>query len=118
MDINGTLKKIMEHPDSSGIGMIASHLGLVRGTSRDGRKVKGVEVSYDLEVLNDIVRYIKGLPGIIEVMVEVNNGLLNIGDEILFLAVGGDIRENVFPALEKGVNMIKKDSCTKKEIFV
>ena len=118
MDINGIMKKIMEHPDSSGIGMIASHLGLVRGSSRNGRKVRGVEVSYDLSVLNDIIKYIKGLPGIIEVMVEVNEGILDIGDEILFLAVGGDIRENVFPALEKGVNMIKQDSCRKKEIFV
>jgi len=117
MDINRLLEKILMHPDSHKMGMIASHLGIVRGSSRNNRKVIGIEVAYDLKVINDIIQEIKRLPGIVEVLVEVNDGQLDVGDEILFVAVGGDIRENVFHALMKAVDLIKKNASRKREIF-
>ena len=117
MDTVKVLEGIRKHPDSHRIGMIASHLGIVRGNSRDGRNVKEIEVAYDIEVLNDIIQYIKSLSGIIEVSVEIREGLLKVGDEILFVAVGGDIRENVFPALIEAVDMIKRKASRKREIY-
>jgi len=117
MDKDKMLEKIRKNPDSNKIGMVASHLGIVRGHSRDGRKVKGVEVAYDMEVLNLIMQQIKKMPGIVEALVEVKSGLFKVGDEVLYLSVGGDIRENVFPALITGVEMIKKDAAKKREIF-
>jgi len=117
MDKDKLLEKIRKHPDFHRIGMVASHLGIVRGHSRDGRKVAAVEVSYDMDLLDDIVKHIKAMPGVVEVIVEVKTGTLNLGDEVMYLAVGGDIRENVFPALVKGVDMIKKDAVKKREIF-
>lgn len=117
MDIERILEKIREHPYAHKIGMIASHLGVVRGTSRDGRIVTGVEVAYDLNELNKIINQIKKMQGIVQVLVEVNDGFLEVGDEILFVAVGGDIREHVFPALIRAVDLIKKDASRKNEIF-
>ena len=117
MDVEKILDNIRKHPDSHKIGMIASHMGVVRGSSRDGKAVTAVEVAYDLDIVAKIINYIKMLPGIVQVLIEVNDGLLNVGDEILFVAVGGDIRENVFPALIKAVDMIKKDASRKNEIF-
>ncbi|MBN2059650.1 MAG: molybdenum cofactor biosynthesis protein MoaE [Deltaproteobacteria bacterium] len=117
MELLKSIEKIRNHPESHRIGMIASHLGIVRGNSRNGREVTGVEVDYDMDVLNDIIEKVKSMEGIIEVVVEVNRGLLKVGDEIMFVAVGGDIRENVFPALIKAVDFIKKDCSRKNEIF-
>ena len=117
MDKDKLLEKIRLHPDFKKIGMIASHLGIVRGHSRDGRKVVGVEVTYNMDVLEDIIAKIKAMPGIVEALVEVKPGSLKVGDEVMYLAVGGDIRENVFPALIKGVEMIKKDAGNKREIY-
>ncbi len=117
MDFEGVLNRIRKHPDSKRIGMIASHLGIVRASSRDGRKVTHIQVAYDMNALKNIIKYIKSLPGIIEVLAEVNEGLLNVGDDILFVAVGGDIRDNVFPALFKAVDLIKKEASRKKEVF-
>lgn len=117
MDVEGIMNRIRKHSDSHQIGMIASHLGIVRASSRDGRKVTRIEVAYDMNSLKNILKYIKSLPGIIEVLAEVHEGLLNVGDEILFVAVGGDIRDNVFPALFKAVDLIKKEASRKKEIF-
>jgi molybdopterin synthase catalytic subunit len=117
MDKDKLLEKIRKHPDFNKIGMVASHLGIVRGHSRDGRKVTGVEVAYDMDILKDIITQIKSMPGIVEAFVDVKSGFLKVGDEVMYLAVGGDIRENVFTALIKGVEMIKKDASKKKEIY-
>jgi len=117
MEKEKLIEKIRRHPESHRIGMIASHLGIVRGHSRDGRKVVSVEVTYDMDQLNNIIKNIKDMPGIVEAMIEINSGTLNIGDEVMYLAVGGDIRENVFAALIRGVDMIKKDAAKKREIY-
>lgn len=117
MNINRLLEKIRKHPDSRKMGMIASHLGIVRGSSRDSREVIGVEVSYDLNAIDDIIKNIKRLPGIVEVLVDINEGRLEVGDKILFVAVGGDIREHVFNALIKAVDLIKKKASHKNEIY-
>jgi molybdopterin synthase catalytic subunit len=118
MDINRLLEKIHRHPDSHKMGMIASHLGIVRGSSRDKREVISVNVAYDLKAIDDIIKEIKKLPGIVEVLVDINEGSLEVGDEILFVAVGGDIRDNVFNALIKAVDLIKKRASHKREIFM
>ena len=117
MDLNALTARIRSHPDSSKMGMIASHLGIVRGSSRNGRKVVGIEVEYDTDAVDNIVNKIKDMPGIVEVLIEVNNGSLRVGDEILSIAIGGDIRENVFPALIKAVDLIKSEASRKREIF-
>ena len=117
MDIHGIMQKIRTHPDSHRMGMIASHMGIVRGDSRDGRKVTGIEVAYDLDVVDNIIKDIKELPGIYEVIVDLKEGLLEVGEEILFVGVGGDIRENVFPALIKAVDRIKKEASRKIETY-
>jgi len=117
MDINRMIKTLREHPESHRIGMIASHLGVVRASSRDGREVTGLEVVYDQKSLDDIIHDIKILPGIVDVLVDVTEGRLKIGDEILAVAVAGDIRENVFGALIKAVDRIKAEASKKKEFF-
>ena len=118
MDINQMINRLKKNPGAPKIGMIATHLGIVRGTSRNGGKVTGIEVSYDYDSIASIIRNIKAMPGIIEVLVETNEGRLDIGDEILAVAVAGDIRENVFQALMQAVNRIKAEASTKKEFFI
>ena len=119
MDTADIISKIKNHKDSNRIGMIASHLGIVRGDSRKMKKeVKAVEVVYKREIINEIIHEIKSMDGIIEVLVDINEGRLDVGDDLMFVAVGGDIRENVFPALIKAVDLLKARACSKKEIFM
>lgn len=115
MDLNEMIKTLKAHPEHERIGMIASHLGVVRGVSRTGEAVTGIEVMYDQNKIKDIVIDIKRLQGIIDVLVDTNEGFLNVGDEIMAVAVAGDIRENVFPALIKTVDRLKKEAARKKE---
>jgi len=117
MDLNMMIGKLKAHPEYEKMGMIASHLGVVRGTSRDGQTVSGIEVAYNHDAIKRIVTDAKKLRGIVEVLVDTNEGHLKVGDEILAVAVGGDIREHVFPALVDTVNRLKKEAAKKKEVI-
>lgn len=117
MDMNGKIDAFKKHPDFAKMGMIASHLGIVRGTSLNGQEVKGVEVSFDQKQISRIIFETKKLPGIVEVLVETVEGRLSVGDEVMAVLVGGDTREHVFPALIEAVNRIKSEGSQKKELF-
>jgi len=116
MDLSKMIQTLKEHPDYPKMGMIASHLGVVRETSLGGDKVSGIEVIFDEDAVNRIVLKIKQMPGVVDVLVETSEGRLEVGDEIMAVAVGGDTREHVFPALIEAVDMIKREGASKKEI--
>ena len=117
MDINKMIETMKEHPDYAKMGMIASHLGVVRGTSLNGKEVTGIEVVFDRDAVDRIVRDTKEMDGIVEVLVNTPGGRLQVGDEVMTVLVGGDIRDHVFPALVTTVNRIKAEASKKKEFF-
>lgn len=117
MDLSKMIKSIKESPDYAKIGMIASHLGIVRGHSLEGRAVEGMEVVFDENEIIKIINDIKCMDGIIKVLVDTSPGTLTVGDEVMAVVVGGDTREHVFPALIEAVNRIKSDATKKHEIF-
>jgi molybdopterin synthase catalytic subunit len=114
MDLMEMMKKMRANPNFQKAGMVLVHNGVARNTSRDGRTVNELTVKSDREMLNEIVSLAKKRPGIIDVLAEVNEGTLRPGDDIMIVAVAGDFRENVFPALMDTVEEIKR-KVTKKE---
>jgi len=117
MDLNKIIRTLKEHPDYPKMGMIANHLGVVRGTSLNGRPVTGIEVTFDEDMIQETIIDIEKMPGIIKVIVEINGGTLRVGDEIMIVVVGGDTREHVFPALMAAVDRVKSECSTKREFF-
>jgi molybdopterin synthase catalytic subunit len=117
MGLHDMIQQLKAHQDAPKIGMIASHLGVVRGTSRDGRPVEAIDVTYDDQILDKIIQDTKRMPGIIDVLVEAYAGHLRVGEDILAVAVAGDIREHVFNALIHAVERIKTEASKKKEHF-
>jgi molybdopterin synthase catalytic subunit len=111
------IQAIKAHPDYPKIGMIASHLGVVRGTSLNGKTVRGIEVTFDGNSVERIVSETRKLPGIFKVLVETYAGRLEVGDEIMAVVVGGDTRGHVFPALMTTVDRLKGEATTKKELY-
>ena len=116
MDLSKMIQTLKEHPDYPKMGMIASHLGVVRETSLNGDRVKGIEVIFDKDAVSKIILKIKQMPGIVDVLVGTSGGRLEVGDEIMAVVVGGDTREHVFPALIEAVDRIKREGASKKEI--
>lgn len=111
------INKIKSHPKIADAGMILCHNGLVRATSRDGRKVLAVEVNVDRQRLIEAIQRIKERPGIVEFLAEVREGRFSVGDDLMILVIAGDFRENVIAAMTEAINFIKKNVVTKKEIF-
>jgi len=115
MDISDMIRKIKAHPEYHNAGMILCHNGVVRATSRDGKPVTELDVMVDRNRLVEIIAEIKKRPGIVEVLAEVREGKLKIGEDVMMIVVAGDFRENVFSALMDAVNTIKKDVTRKTE---
>ena len=111
------LASLKAHPDIGQAGMILCHNGIVRAFDRQGRKVSGLRVSVDHHALDHIIAENKGKAGIVDIQVDIAEGAdLAVGDDVMVLAVAGDIRENVIAVLEATLNAIK-ETATRKEQF-
>jgi molybdopterin synthase catalytic subunit len=97
-------------------GMILFHNGVVRGTSRDGGNVSKVKVKKDEAAIKKILEEFSFKKGISKIDAVVFEGEISVGEDLMFAAVAGDIRENVFPVLRDFVNKIKKYGVKKEEI--
>jgi molybdopterin synthase catalytic subunit len=118
MNLNNLIDAVKKHPDYSKAGMILCHNGVVRGTSRDGRQVSGLRVAVDHKKLRNVIKENKKRKGIIEILIEIaENKDLSVGDDIMFLVVAGDIRDNVIETLKETLNDIKTTVTTKTEFF-
>ena len=118
MDIKTMVDQIKQHPDYHKAGMILCHNGVVRATSREGDDVTGLEVVVDHKRLDEILAEQKKRPGIIDVRIHINEGrLLAVGEDVMFLAVAGDIRENVLGSLTDTLNLVKAEATGKKQYF-
>ena len=115
MDMNALIDRIKKREDFDKVGMILCHNGVVRGTSRDGTPVSAVDVAADRETIRKIVEEQKMRPGIVDILVEINEGSLKVGDDLLTIVVAGDIREHVIPVLTDTLNAVKARGTRKQE---
>jgi len=118
MDMNELIQSIKQHSDFDRVGMILCHNGVVRATSREGRKVTGLKLTVDHEKLRQVIEKHKKRPGILDIRIQiVENKRLAVGDDVMFLVVAGDIRDNVVPALHDTLNEIKTTVTRKEQFF-
>lgn len=119
MNLAVLIEKIKKHPDYEKVGMILCHNGVVRGASRNGRKVSGLKIAVDHEKLKKIIDENKKRPGIVEILVEIEeNEELSVGEDVMFLVVAGDIRDNVIMTLNDTLNAIKTTVTKKTEFYL
>jgi molybdopterin synthase catalytic subunit len=118
MNIETMMNQIKQHPDYHKAGMILCHNGVVRATSREGDEVTGLKVSVDHKRLDEIIEDQKKREGIIEILIHINEDKeLVVGDDVMFLVVAGNIRENVLESLTDTLNLVKREATTKKQYF-
>lgn len=117
MDISKTISELKQRPDfSDHVGMILVHNGTVRSWSRkDHSSVSSIEVQPDRGRIAAIREEFLQYPGIYDIVIEARSGLLKPGDDLLFIVVAGDIRENVKPVLADLLDRIKSEAVSKRE---
>jgi len=118
MDLMEMIQKVKSHPDFHKAGMILCHNGVVRATTRDGKPVSELTLTADRQRLEAIVAEAKKRPGIVEVLVEIREGLHPVGDDVMYIVVAGDIRENVSETLMDTLNRIKAEVTRKQETLI
>ena len=100
----------------SPVGMFLIHNGGVRPTSRAGAKVNGMVLAVDRQAERAAVERAQAMPGIAAVRLWINEGLLAVGDDIMVALVAGDIRDNVFAALQSLVAEVKGNVVKEREM--
>ncbi|RLB89878.1 MAG: molybdenum cofactor biosynthesis protein MoaE [Deltaproteobacteria bacterium] len=119
MNIETMVAQIKQHPDFHKAGMILCHNGVVRATSREGDEVTGLEIAVDHKRLDQILNEQKKRPGIIDILIHIIEGKkLFVGDDVMFLVVAGDIRDNVIASLTDTLNLVKTQVTSKTQYFI
>ena len=115
MNFEDFAKAFKKDLDYKKTGMILFHNGVVRATSRDGSDVEKLLIKKDQKLIDSIIEKFSEREGISKVEAVVFEGEFSVGDNLMFVGIAGDIRENVFPALQELVNTIKKEAVKKEE---
>lgn len=97
------------------LGMILVHNGIVRATSKEGKPVQGMVLSYDDDLLAEKVARYRKTEGIVDIRVWINRGKLSIGDDIMRVVVAGRYRTDVLPVFEQLIREIKNEVVRENE---
>ena len=123
-DITQWLSEAKADPQSSQVGMFLVHNGVVRETPKakvrqgidDGTTVQGMDFSYDAAKVEAAIAETYEMEGIFYIRVWLNEGRLTVGDDIMYVLIGGDIRPHVVDALQFLVEKIKTQCVTEIEL--
>ncbi len=117
MDISKTIAELKKRPDfTDNVGMILIHNGVVRNWSRnDHSQVSALETEVNHDHIDTLRKEYLKKPGIYEIIIETESGSFQPGDDLLFILVAGDLRENIKPVLSELLDRIKAEAISKKE---
>ena len=121
--IDEWLKEAKAHPSALQTGMFLVHNGVVRQTPKvqvrqgidDGSLVTGMDFAFDAAKVDAAIAQTNKMKGIFYVRVWLNEGRLNLGEDIMYVLIGGDIRPHVVDALQFLVEKIKTECVTEIE---
>ena len=119
------IKEAKEDKSAPECGMYLFHNGIVRQSAKakvrqgdiSASDVKGMVFSYDKEKVEEAVENTQNMPGFGYVRVWLNEGQLEVGDDIMLVLVGGDIRPHVVDALQSLVGELKNHCVKEEELF-
>lgn len=119
------LKEAKAHESAPRIGMYLTHNGIVRQSAKAKVRfgdeaalpVTGMYFSYEPEKVDAIIAETYKMEGIHYIRVWLNEGELTVGDDIMFVLIGGDIRPHVVDALQYLVGRIKNECVVEKELY-
>lgn len=118
------LQEAKADPSAAQIGMYLTHNGIVRRTAKARARnndvaapdVIGMLFSYDEAKVNAVIEETYKLDGIYYIKVWLNEGQLQVGDDIMYVLIGGDIRPHVVDALQYLVGRIKNECVVETEL--
>ena len=118
------LQEAKVHESAPKIGMYLTHNGIVRQTAKakvrygqeNTKEVTGMLFSYDSEKVDAVISDTYKMDGIYYIKVWLNEGQLQMGDDIMYVLIGGDIRPRVVDALQYLVSRVKNECVVETEL--
>ena len=123
--LDAWLKEAKADPNAENVGMYLTHTGIVRKSAKakvrygeeNTRNVLGMRFSYDEDKVNDVIEETMKMPGIYWLRVWLADGVLELGDTIMLVQIGGYIRPRVIDGLQYLVGRIKNECVIEEEIY-
>ena len=121
--VQDTIENIKKDPNYNKAGAIGLFIGVVRGETLKGEKVEKLELEAYEEKANQVLTKICDdltlKPGIVNVQIHHLLGEFNVGDDLVYVAVAGSHRTDIFPVLREAVERYKSEAPVfKKEQIV
>ena len=118
------LKEAKAHESAPKCGMYLTHNGTVRQTAKakvrygeeNTQNVTGMIFSYNQEKVDAAIADAYKMDGIYYIKVWLNQGQLTMGDDIMYVLIGGDIRPRVVDCLQYLVGRLKNECVTETEL--
>ena len=122
--IDQWLKEAKAHESAPKCGMYLTHNGTVRQSAKakvrygaeDTQPVTGMLFSYDAAKVDAVIADAYKMEGIYYIKVWLNEGALSMGDDIMYVLIGGDIRPRVVDCLQYLVGRIKNECVVETEL--
>lgn len=119
------MKEAKKSKNADKCGMFLLHNGVVRidakakvrDNKKNTKKVKAIDFSYDNKKVDVAIRKALKMKGIYYIKVWLNEGMLKVGDDIMLVLIGGDIRPRVVDCLQELVGEIKSKCVVEREII-
>jgi molybdopterin synthase catalytic subunit len=112
--IQDVLESIKGDPDFQKAGAVACFIGVVRGETFGGEKVQRLTIQgYEekaQEVLTKICGELAKKPGIVAVQIHHLLGEFCVGEDLVYVAVAGAHRQEVFDVLHEAVERYKHEA--------
>lgn len=107
------------------IGMYLVHNGTVRESAKarvrlgetDAAPVTGMDFSYNQAKVDKAVEDTYKMDGIHYIRTWLAEGRLDVGDDIMYVLIGGDIRPHIIDALQYLVGRIKNECVEEVELY-
>jgi molybdopterin synthase catalytic subunit len=116
------MNAVKANPNFHKAGAVALFIGVARGETQRKETVQKLELeAYPEkadETLEDICKQLSQKPEIIDVQIHHLTGTFNIGEELVYVAVAGGHRNNVFPVLQEAVERYKHEAPIFKKEYI
>ena len=118
------LREAKAHESAPRCGMYLTHNGTVRQTAKakvrygeeNTQDVTGMIFSYDQEKVDAVIADAYKMEGIYYIKTWLNEGQLTMGDDIMYVLIGGDIRPRVVDCLQYLVGRLKNECVVETEL--
>jgi len=113
-NLSDLMSALKANPDFGKVGAVSLFIGVARGETKEREVVSKLELEAYPEKADQVLEGICGALskklGIVDVQIHHLIGTFDIGEELVYVAVAGSHRGNIFPVLQEAVERYKHEA--------